>query len=257
MPIALRQLHRRGLIIAAAVVLAATATAVSVGPAANHASAALGPLVWADDFNGPAGTAPDPTKWGHETGGSGNGNNELEFYTNSTNNAALDGAGHLVITARRETPAGSSCWYGTCQYSSARLNTSGHFTQQYGHVEARIQMPAGQGIWPAFWALGSNIGSVGWPASGEIDIMENIGREPSTNHGSLHGPGYSGGSPLTGTFTLPGGQRFSDAFHTFAIDWAPNTVSWSVDGIQYLTHTSAQTNGNPWAFNHPFYFLLN
>ena len=257
-----RLLGRRGLVIGATLALAATATlAISLQP--NHQAnaavtpAALGPLVWADDFNGAAGSAPDASKWGHETGGGGFGNNELEYYTNSTSNAALDGNGDLIITARRENPGGYGCWYGSCQYTSARLNTAGKFTQQYGHIEARIKMPRGQGIWPAFWALGSNIGSVGWPASGEMDIMETIGSTTNVNHGSLHGPGYSGGSPLTGTYTLPGGQSFADAFHTFAIDWAPNQVSFLVDGITYETHTSADTNGNPWAYNHPFYLLLN
>jgi beta-glucanase (GH16 family) len=235
---------------------------VAAGPgtpaatAAGASPAAIGGLTWADDFNGPAGSAPDASKWTRETGGSGWGNNELEYYTNSTNNAAMDGAGNLVITARRENPAGSSCWYGACQYSSARMNSSGHFTQQYGRLEARLRLPRGQGIWPAFWALGSNIGSVGWPNSGEIDVMENIGREPSTVHGSLHGPGYSGGSPLTGTFTL-GGGTFADAFHTFSADWGPGTVSFAVDGVTYETHTSADTHGNPWAFDHPFFLILN
>jgi beta-glucanase (GH16 family) len=222
-----------------------------------HASAATGPLVWSDEFNGTAGTAPDTGKWGRDLGGGGFGNNELEYYTNGADNAAMDGQGNLVITARKENPAGYRCWYGSCQYTSARLNTAGRFTQQYGHIEARIKMPRGQGIWPAFWALGDNIGQVGWPASGEIDIMESVGRTPSTNYGSLHGPGYSGGNPLTGSYTLPGGQKFADDFHTFAVDWSPNVVSWSVDGNQYSRHTSADTNGNPWVYNHPFFLILN
>jgi beta-glucanase (GH16 family) len=257
MAIVLRRISRRGLIVAAALVLAAASVTLALGPAAPHASAATGPLVWSDDFTGPAGAAPDPGKWVHDTGGSGWGNNELEYYTTSTGNAALDGNGHLVITARRENPGGFSCWYGSCQYTSARLNTSGRFTQQYGHIEARMKLPRGQGLWPAFWALGDNIGSVGWPNSGEIDIMENVGREPGVNHGSLHGPGYSGGNPLTGTYTLPGGAAFADDFHTFAVDWAPNQVTFLVDGVAYESHTAADTHGNPWVFNHPFFLLLN
>jgi len=245
------------LVLAAAAALALITAALSpVSQTAAHA-AALGPLVWSDDFNGAAGSAPDSSKWGHDTGGGGWGNNELEYYTTSTSNAALDGNGHLVITARKENPAGYSCWYGSCQYTSARLLTSGKFTQQYGHVEARIKLPRGQGLWPAFWMLGDNIGSVGWPTSGEMDIMENIGREPGINHGSMHGPGYSGGNPLTGTYTLPGGAAFADDFHTFAIDWDPSGVSFSVDGNVYERHTPADTNGNPWVFDHPFFILLN
>ncbi|MDT4988698.1 MAG: hypothetical protein QOI74_2792, partial [Micromonosporaceae bacterium] len=237
-----------------AVVAAVAGVSFLAGPTVPRASAA-GPLVWADEFNGAAGTAPDTTKWGRDLGGGGFGNNELEFYTNGAANAAMDGQGHLVITARRENPSNNQCWYGTCQYTSARLNTAGKFTAQYGHIEARIQMPRGQGIWPAFWALGSNLGQVGWPNSGEIDIMESVGRTPATNFGSLHGPGYSGGNPLSGTFNLPAGQAFANGFHTFAVDWAPNVVTWFVDGIQYSRHTNADTSGNPWAFNHPFFLL--
>ncbi len=253
---AFRRLRRRIALVAAGLLaVPLTLTGTQLGTA--RPAAALGPLVWADDFNGAAGTAPDSSHWGYDTGGSGWGNNELEYYTTSTSNAALDGAGHLVITARKENPGGYSCWYGSCQYTSARLLTSGKFTQQYGHIEARIKLPRGQGLWPAFWMLGSNIGSVGWPTSGEIDIMENVGREPSVNHGSLHGPGYSGGNPLTGTYTLPGGAAFADDFHTFAVDWDPSGVSFSVDGNVYERHTPADTNGNPWVFDHPFFILLN
>src|SRR5437868_6976256 len=136
-------INRRGLVAAAAAAVV-VAAAVGLGPAIHHADAAtsaLGPLTWSDDFNGAAGSAPDPGKWTHETGGGGFGNQELEYYTDSTNNAALDGNGDLVITARKETPAGSSCWYGTCQYTSARLNTASHFTQAYGHFDARMKIP--------------------------------------------------------------------------------------------------------------------
>src|SRR5690242_5733645 len=235
----------------------ASAAQLAGAATAQRLPAAIGGLTWADDFSGAAGTAPDPGRWAHDTGGGGWGNNELEYYTDSTGNAALDGAGHLVITARKENPAGYSCWYGSCQYTSARLLTSGRFTQQYGHFEASIKIPRGQGLWPAFWMLGDNIGSVGWPNSGEIDIMENIGREPNTVHGSMHGPGYSGGNPLTGSYSLPGGQAFADGFHTFAIDWAPGSVAFSVDGVVYERHTPADTNGNQWVFDHPFFIIMN
>ena len=265
-----RRLTRHWLVIGAAAVVGATAAVLSLGPAAHHAGAAAGhragavgspaapgALVWADDFNGPAGSAPDPSKWNHETGGGGFGNKELEYYTDSTGNAALDGNGDLVITARSENPAGYGCWYGSCRYTSARLNTDRKFTQQYGHIEARIKMPRGRGMWPAFWAVGSDIGSVGWPASGEMDIMETIGTTANLNHGSLHGPGYSAASSLTGTYPLPKGQSFADAFHTFAIDWVPDRVSFLIDGVTYETHAAAETDGHPWAYNHPFYLLLN
>ncbi|WP_279580829.1 glycoside hydrolase family 16 protein [Fodinicola feengrottensis] len=169
----------------------------------------------------------------------------------------MDGNGHLVITAKRENPGGYNCWNGPCQYTSARMNTANKFTQAYGHFEARMQIPRGQGMWPAFWMLGDNIGSVGWPGSGEMDIMENIGREPGTVHGTLHGPGYSGANGLGGGYTLPGGQAFADGFHTFAADWSPSAVTFSVDGNAYETRTPADTNGNQWVFNHPFFIILN
>jgi beta-glucanase (GH16 family) len=251
----------RPLVVAAAFVLAAAGTGTALATSAPHkaptATAAAAALTWADDFNGPAGSAPDGSRWVHDTGGGGWGNQELEYYTTSTSNAALDGNGHLVITARRENPAGYGCWYGSCQYTSARLLTSGRFTQAYGRFEASIKIPRGQGLWPAFWMLGDNIGSVGWPNSGEIDVMENVGKEPGTVHGSLHGPGYSGGNPLTGWYTLPNGAALADAFHTYTVDWAPDSVTFSIDGIQYERHTPADTNGNRWVFDHPFFILLN
>jgi beta-glucanase (GH16 family) len=212
----------------------------------------FGPLEWSDDFNGWAGRAPDASKWGYEVGGGGWGNNELEYYTASTDNAALDGKGHLVITARRENPAGYRCWYGACTYTSARLTTSGKFSQQYGHIEAGIKMPRGQGLWPAFWAVGDDVGRVGWPESGEIDIMEAIGSRTGTNHGGLIGPGPK---QLTGTYTLPNGQSLADGFHTYAIDWSPKAVNFSVDGTVYETRTPADTK--PWVFDHPFFLILN
>ena len=225
--------------------------------AAHAATPAAAAANWSDDFNGAAGADVDGSKWSHEVGGSGNGNNELQYYTDGTNNTALDGQGHLVITARKENPNNYQCWYGTCTYTSGKISTAGKFTQRYGHVESRIKIPRGQGVWPAFWMLGDDIGSAGWPNCGEIDVMENVGNEPGTVHGSVHGPGYSGGNPLTGTYTLPNGQAFADGFHTFAVDWSPDSITWSVDGNVYETHTPADTNGNQWVFDHPFYLMLN
>lgn len=252
----LRRPRAAMLAIATSAALAATMTT------SNHASAGPDPapapgiaaITFADEFNGPAGSPVDGGKWQMETGDNVN-NHERQWYTNSTRNAAMDGQGNLVITARRENPGGFNCWYGTCQYTSARLNTAGRFTQTYGHFEARIKMSRGQGMWPAFWMLGNDIGNVGWPASGEIDIMENVGFEPSTVHGTLHGPGYSGGGGIGAGFTI--GGAFADAFHVFAIDWAPNRITWSVDGTVYQTRTPADLNGNRWVFDHPFFLILN
>ena len=217
-------------------------------------------LVWSDEFNGPAGSAVDSTKWVFETGNGSNGwgNHELEYYTSSTKNAAMDGAGNLVITAVKETLAPKyRCWNGQCQYTSARLKTQGKFEQAYGRFEARIKVPYGQGMWPAFWMLGNNIQTAGWPTCGEIDIMENIGREPSIVHGTIHGPGYSGANGIGAPYTLPSGN-FSDDFHIFAVEWEPNVIRWYVDGILYQTRTPSDLPaGTTWVFDHPFFIILN
>ncbi|MDX6351409.1 MAG: hypothetical protein QOF84_6199 [Streptomyces sp.] len=228
------------------------------GPSASRAHAAVGAQTWSDEFDGAAGSKPDASKWTLETGGSGNGNNELEYYTNSTDNASLDGNGHLVITARQAgSSSGLSCWYGACKYTSARLNTAQSFTQAYGRFEARIKIPRGKGMWPAFWMLGNDIGSVGWPNNGEIDVMENVGSEPGTVHGTIHGPGYSGSGGLGAGYTLPGGAAFADDFHTFAVEWSPTAITWSVDGTAYETRTPADAGSNKWVFDHPFFVILN
>ncbi|MFE7773507.1 ricin-type beta-trefoil lectin domain protein [Streptomyces sp. NPDC057445] len=209
-----------------------------------------------DNFDGPAGAAVNGGRWQIETGDNV-ANHERQYYTAGNANAALDGQGHLVITARRENPANYQCWYGTCQYTSARLNTAGRFTQAFGRVEARMKVPRGQGMWPAFWMLGHDIGQVGWPNSGEIDVMENVGFEPGTVHGTIHGPGYSGGGGIGAAYSLPGGQAFADAFHTFAVDWTPDSITWSVDGNVYQRRTPADLGGRQWVFNKPFFLILN
>jgi beta-glucanase (GH16 family) len=216
-------------------------------------------LAWSDEFNAPN-VMPDQTKWAYDIGGGGYGNAELQYYTNRRENVATDASGHLVITAIKENLPGSGCWYGACQYTSGRILTKNLFTQKYGRFEASMKLPAGQGMWPAFWMQGDATGSAGtgWPARGELDIMENIGREPSTVHGSLHGPGYSGGNSITGSYTLPSGQRFSDGFHTFAVEWDPNEIRWYVDSTLYETRTRADLPpGTTWVFDHPFYLILN
>jgi beta-glucanase (GH16 family) len=237
------------LIVPAALLLVGSAVLAPVGNAATDSAAAS----FTDDFNGAAGAGVDGSKWVHETGDNVN-NHEREWYTSGTNNASLDGQGHLVITAKKENPANYNCWYGKCQYTSARLTTSGKFTASSGHVEARMKLPRGQGMWPAFWMLGSNIGSVGWPNCGEIDIMENVGFEPTTVHGTMHGPGYSGSAGIGAAYS---GPNFSDGFHTYAVGWSTNKISWSVDGKVYETRTPADISGKTWAFNHPFYIILN
>jgi beta-glucanase (GH16 family) len=247
-----RQTRRRDTLVfsVAALVLLAMSPSPSTGP---------GPI-WSDEFDAPAGAPPDPSRWtyalGDGTVGSipGWGNNELEWYTDDPENVAHDGAGNLVITARHADGT-QRCYYGTCQYTSARLLTRGLFEAQYGRIEARIKVPTGAGLWPAFWMLGTNIDQVGWPQSGEIDVMENVGRQPNRLYGTLHGPGYSGGNGYGSTVDLP--EPLADEFHVFAVDWEPGHIVWTVDGTRYHEATPADVAPREWVYDHPFYLLLN
>jgi beta-glucanase (GH16 family) len=213
-------------------------------------------LIWSDEFNGKNGSLPDPSKWIYDVGGTGWGNHELEYYTNRRENARIEN-GNLVITARQElykAPDGTEF-----DYTSARLKTQGLFSQAYGRFEARIKLPAGQGLWPAFWMLGDNFGSAGWPKCGEIDIMENVGKEPGINHGSLHGPSSTAvTSDLTATISLPAGQQLSDGFHVYAVEWEPDAIRFYLDANLYATFSAAQwPPGGTWVFDHRFFLILN
>jgi beta-glucanase (GH16 family) len=217
-------------------------------------------LVWSDEFDGPAGARPDPATWGYDVGdGSaiglpGWGNLERQWYTDSPDNAALDGAGNLVLTAR-ETDGSTDCYYGPCEFTSARLLTKGRLEVQYGRLEARIRVPGGTGLWPAFWMLGTSMDLAGWPASGEIDVMEFVGRRPTEILGTLHGPGYSGSSGFTRTVDLR--APVADEAHTVAIEWQPGRIVWLLDGAPYLEATPADVAPNAWVFDQPFFLLLN
>jgi beta-glucanase (GH16 family) len=215
-------------------------------------------LVWSDEFSQADGTSPDSTKWGFDIGnGSGGwGNNELEYYTSRTNNARIQG-GQLVIEARQES-------FGGQNYTSARMLTKGKWSWAYGRMEARIKIPRGQGIWPAFWMLGANIDSVNWPTCGEIDIMENIGKttEQGKVYGTIHGPqnggDYNGGAGVGGNTTLTGGAALGDDFHIFAVEWTTNQIKWFLDTNQYFSATPASLpSGGTWVFTQPQFLLLN
>jgi len=229
-------------------------------PTAYASNPAVWSLVWSDEFNGSSSSAVDSSKWSFDIGtGCPNncnwGNNELETYTNRTVNAHVEG-GSLVIKALKETFTGPDNI--TRNYTSARLLTKNRFAQAYGRFEARLKVPYGQALWPAFWMLGDNIDAVNWPNCGEIDIMENIGREPSIVHGTFHGPGYSGGQGISAAYSLPNGQKFADDFHTFAVEWEPNVMRFYVDGLLYKTRTPADLPaGKTWVFDHPFFIILN
>lgn len=219
-------------------------------------------LAWADEFDAAAGSPADPSRWTYETGGWGWGNDELQYYTDSTDNAAHDGAGNLVITTREVDPAtsGLTCWYGPCTHTSARLITEGKAEFRYGRMEARVRLPQGAaGIWPAFWSLGTDFRDVGWPQTGEIDVMEFVGKLPEEVFGTIHGPGYSGGESFGDTHDF--GRNLGGEWLTFSAEWEPEEIRWYVteDGgqpIHFHTATPADVTGE-WVFEHPFSLIAN
>ncbi|KAF5071467.1 Beta-glucanase [anaerobic digester metagenome] len=204
-------------------------------------------ITWSDEFNGLAGQLPDASKWTFDlgTGQDGWGNSELQSYTNSPANISLDDQGNMVITAINEGN----------RFTSARIKTQGLFAQQYGRFEARIKTPYGPGIWPAFWMLGENIETEPWPACGEIDIMELRGQEPHIIHGTIHGPGYSGGNPVTGSYALVN-DRFDNDFHLFAIEWDKDKIDFFVDDYLYQRIERSNVPGE-WVYDQPFFILIN
>lgn len=187
--------------------------------------------------------------WDYEigTGENGWGNSELQYYTDRTENVTVQN-GVLLITANKESFNGSS-------YTSARLVTKGKFEQKYGRFEARIRLPYGQGIWPAFWLLGANCEEIGWPQCGEIDIMEYRGQNPTTILGTVHGPGYSGGESISKSYTLEN-DRFDSGFHIFGIEWGPEYINYYVDNVLYNQITPDDVPGE-WVYDHPFYIIIN
>lgn len=201
-------------------------------------------IVWQDEFEG---TEIDRTKWTFDLGGSGWGNNEWEFYTDRTENARIED-GELVIEAREEELQGR-------HYTSARMKTQELHTWTYGRIEARMKLPTGQGIWPAFWMLGDDILSTGWPNSGEIDILEFLGHDTDTVHGTVHGPGYSGANGVTRSYSLEEGD-FSDDYHVYGIEWQPEQIQWFVDDEVFFTLTPDDVPGD-WVYDHPFFIILN
>jgi beta-glucanase (GH16 family) len=250
------------LALAPLIIVACNAKAQTAEPPPSAAAPAGYTLVWADEFNAPDGTAPDPQKWTYDLGGNGWGNHELESYTNHPQNAQSK-SGSLVITARRESVTYQA---GTRDYTSARIKTQNLFAQAYGRFESRIKIPKGEGLWPAFWMLGEDISTIGWPRCGEIDIMENIGKEPASVHASLHGPAAPGSDPankkvtanLTQKFSLLNNPNLSDDFHVYAVEWEPGTVRFFVDKENYATFTRSEwPQDAPWPFDHKFFLILN
>lgn len=216
-------------------------------------------LVWNEEFDGPA---IDLSTWtfeignGHANGIPGWGNQELQFYTSDPGNAHIED-GVLVITARKEQRSDRT---GTYEYTSARMQTKGKVSVKYGQIEVRAKLPDGQGIWPAVWMLGADIDQVGWPRSGEIDIIELVGNRPGTVHGTVHGP-RSAGKGVGGSFTLPGDRRFSDEFHIFGLEWRSNGLTWTVDGEPYFILSKnrmiSMYGPDEWVFDKEYFFVVN
>ncbi len=218
-------------------------------------------MVWSDEFNDPSGTPPNPAYWSYELGDgamnglTGWGNSELQYYTSSTENSATDGSGNLVISLK-EADGSLACYYGPCEYTSARLISQYKAEFAYGRIESRIQVPSGQdGLWPAFWSLGTDIGEVGWPQTGELDIMEYVSRLPNEIFGTIHGPGYSGGNAFGNVWDF--GGPTSEDYHTFAVEWQPDLIEWYVDDILFHIATPADVAPNEWVFNDPVFLILN
>ena len=204
-------------------------------------------LVMSDEFD--VNGKPNSEIWNYDigTGNNGWGNGELQYYTDRTENVTVQN-GVLLITARKESFNGSS-------YTSARLLTKGKFEQAYGRYEARIRVPYGQGIWPAFWLLGANSDTVLWPQCGEIDIMEYRGQNPTTILGTVHGPGYSGGNSISKSYNLLN-DRFDTGFHVYGIEWGPEYINFYVDDVLYNQITPSDVTGE-WVFDKPFYIIIN
>jgi len=201
-------------------------------------------LIWQDEFEG---NKIDPASWTYDLGAGGWGNGEAEYYTSRPENARLEN-GMLVIEARQEK-------YQDSYYTSARLKTKGLQEFQYGRIEARLKVPAGAGLWPAFWMLGNDFNGSNWPDCGEIDIMEYIGKEPDLIMGTAHGPGYSGTLGITKWNRQS--YKIADDFHTYAIEWGPDQIDWFYDGVKYHTVTRNDVGDRKWVFDHPFFILLN
>ncbi|MEZ4854563.1 family 16 glycosylhydrolase [Flavobacterium sp.] len=205
-------------------------------------------LVWAEEFD--VDGAPDSNKWVFDIGAGGWGNNELQFYTDRPENIVVQN-GYLIISALQENYQGQ-------EYTSARIKTENLFSQKYGRFEARIKLPQGKGLWPAFWMLGSNFNQVSWPQCGEIDIMEYIGNKPTEVFGTIHAPGAFGANGLSKKYSLLN-DRFDTDFHVFGIEWTENHINWYVDNVLYnqITRDNVMEKGGQWVFDNDFFMILN
>ena len=241
----------------AAVTAAATLSLFAIP---SSASGAAPKLLWSDEFNSKKVTALSSKVWSYELGdGYGWGNSEQEYYTKLSQNVRINGQGQLEIDALKigeNDPIRDRCY--TCEFTSARIKTASKLGFKYGHLEARLQLPTGAGMWPAFWLLGSSLtkGNT-WPEAGEIDVMEARGDMPNQAVGTLHGPGYSGQNGTMRTMAFSSLSNLQTGFHTYSIDWTKDMISFNVDGMNYFTQSAADVAPNKWVFNNEFFLILN
>ncbi len=254
----------RGRILGTVCTLALGASLRSTPSSSSTVSPSTGAWIqiWSDEFDGAAGARVDSTKWRYDTtdgcaaGNCGWGNDEKQYYTDSPDNIALNGLGQLQIVARR-APAGLTCHYGPCRYTSAKVTTRGKLDVPPGRVEARIKLPTGQGLWPAFWMLGHGFPAAPWPECGELDIMEHRGSAPATTSSALHGPGYSGNTPFAHAHSLPQGT-FADDFHTFSVEWDSLQVRFFVDdSVHYVVTRGEVEHVGRSVLDQPYFLILN
>lgn len=226
------------------------------------ANAAGERILWTQSFNEKAGTKVDPKIWSYNIGAGGWGNNEQQYYTNKAANISTDGKGSLVIKAIKVIPddprtAYISNWCIDCVYSSARVMTKDKIGFKYGSISARMQVPEGVGMWPAFWMLGVPRSSCdGWPSCGEIDIMEARGSQPYHSVHSLHGPDYSGGNART-NYYFSGNTPLTGGFHTYRVDWLPDSIKFYVDNKFVAGESKQSIAPDAWVFNAEFYLIMN
>lgn len=244
------------------VVGAWSACARTTSQSASQSAGLAWTLVWSDEFDGRAGARPDSTRWRYDIGDGcanancGWGNEERQTYTSAPENVSQNGEGQLAVVARR-APAGMTCYYGACQYTSSKITTRGLMSAAPGRVEARIKTPSGQGLWPAFWMLGVGYPATPWPQAGHLEVMERRGSEPAVSISAIHGPGYSGGNAFTNRHTLPNGT-FSDAYHTFAVEWNSQEVRFFVDStLHYRVPRADIVRRGAWVFDQSFFINLN
>lgn len=221
-------------------VVAKSATGQTISKSITITVTVVLSLVWSDEFDTPG--LPDASKWGYDIGAGGWGNNELQYYTNRIDNASVSG-GVLKITAKAESFSGSS-------YTSARLLSKGKYSFKYGKIEARAKLPAGVGTWPAIWMLGDNISTVGWPACGEIDVMEHVGSQLNKIYGTVHYPGFSGGNAVGGTTVI---SNATTEFHKYTAEWNTSSIRFFVDDVPFFTFS----NNGSLPFNQNFFIILN